>query len=132
MIWLFIILIAGVFIISYLDMLNKFDVNSKKLKETKVYFEKIENGMSLNEVNSLLGNKGKLVSNKNDIVKYKWLFEEIIVGKSYIKDNEPTYFVSLLDYLKKSNQYYLIKDNAFVEVEFKNNEVCNKKAIGLI
>ena len=113
-------------------MLNKFDVNSKKLKETKVYFEKIENGMSLNEVNSLLGNKGKLVSNKNDIVKYKWLFEEIIVGKSYIKDNEPTYFVSLLDYLKKSNQYYLIKDNAFVEVEFKNNEVCNKKAIGLI
>ena len=112
-------------------MFNKFDENTKKVKEAGIYYDKIENGMSLIEVNSFLGNKGKLISEQDGLSIYKWVIGDAILGKEYLKDNESSKEVSLSEYLKNANKYYLTKGKAFVEISLKNNKVCNKKAIGL-
>lgn len=131
MIWLAVVFVCGVFLLSCVDMFNKFDENTKKVKEAGIYYDKIENGMSLIEVNSFLGNKGKLISEQDGLSIYKWVIGDAILGKEYLKDNESSKEVSLSEYLKNANKYYLTKGKAFVEISLKNNKVCNKKAIGL-
>ena len=132
MFWLFIILMVGVLVVSCIDMFNKFDDNTKGLKEIKGYYDKIENGMSLQEVNSLLGGVGNLVSIKNGLSTYKWIIGDGLMGKEYLKSNEISKVVPLSEYLKDMNKYYLLKDKAFIEIVLDNDSVCNKSAIGLI
>ena len=131
MIWLAVIFVGGVFVLSCIDVFKNFNENAKKVKEAGIYYDKIENGMSLIEVNSFLSSKGKLISEQDGISIYKWGIGDAILGKEYLKDNESSKEVSLSEYLKNANKYYLTKGKAFVEISLKNNKVCNKKAIGL-
>ena len=131
MIWLAVIFVGGVFVLSCIDVFKNFNENAKKVKEAGIYYDKIENGMSLIEVNSFLSSKGKLISEQDGISIYKWVIGDAILGKEYLKDNESSKEVSLSEYLKNANKYYLTKGKAFVEISLKNNKVCNKKAIGL-
>lgn len=129
MFWLFVVVMMGVGVLGYINSVNLYKDNILNLKKVKNYFDKIENGMSFNEVNSLMGGKGICIK-ENSL--YKWCLGDSIVAQGYMKSKKSADIVSLSEFFKNYSKYFLRKGQAFVEIEFKNGKVSNKKAVGLI
>ena len=129
MFWLFVVVMFAICVLGYINSVNIYKDNILNLKKVKAYFDKIENGMSFNEVKSLMGNN--MVSVKENSL-YKWYFGDTIVAQEYMKSKKTGNIVSLSEFFKNYSKYFLKRGQAFVEIEFKNGCVCDKKAIGLI
>lgn len=129
MFWLFVLVMMAVGVLGYINSVNLYKDTILNLKKVKNYFDKIENGMSFNEVNSLMGSKS-ICMKENSL--YKWYFGDSIVAQGYMKSKKSADIVSLSDFFKNYSKYFLRKGQAFVEIEFENGKVRNKKAVGLI
>lgn len=127
MFWVILFVLCAIFVLGYLGVSNQYIDTVRNLKMIKGYYEKIEKGMSISEVESLLGGKGVKYS-KN---KYRWLFDNTIIATEYMQNSETPLKVSLIKYLQNPNKYLIEDGQAFVEVKFENNLVCEKVEVGL-
>ena len=89
-------------------------------------FKKIDNGVSLNELNDLLGKKGKKMFNSSH---YRWYFGDSIIVKDKFGNIES--FAEYMSDIMNWRNYNLFKNDAYIDVDMKNGKSCFAEAVGL-
>ena len=131
MFWMIILVAFVALVLGYLNTVNLYKDSVRNLKKIGGYFDKIEKGMSLSEVESLLGSKGRKYQLKNQSM-YKWFFDETVLTMEYLENSNSPKVFSIFEYFKNYEKYLLVRGQSFVEVYFDNDVVSDKIAVGLI
>lgn len=131
MFWVIIFVAFVALALGYLNTVNLYKDSVRNLKKIKGYFDKIEKGMSLSEVESLLGSKGRKYQLKDQSM-CKWFFDETVLTMEYSKNRNSPKVFSISKYFKNYDKYLLVRGQSFAEVYFENGIVCDKVAVGLI
>lgn len=122
--------IVSIIIFSYIIRSKEFENSFKKQEKAFEAYNKIENGMTIEEVREIIGDKGCMCKS---VGLCRWYFGDSIAAKKYESSSMDKLFISVKEFIDNylRSDYYLKRVTSFIEVNIEDGKVISKNSVGL-